>query len=355
MGSSFENFSVLFVEDSLRVDLKNFSLGAMTTEILNRDRGEIDRLVALCEDFDRAFSNTLQEEGREKLRSAQTRLTAFLDAALQLPPYSYLDIKSEPGYTLLADVADDERRWEALLTPSTPECTRVTDFARSVRDFGRGLLRFREQVTHMLDTYFNKLTSRTPDAYAEALAIFRNAEKSSAPIGSSHSTHMGFYPVRTEDRRFVIAEEISFNDLSAFLYTDLFRGMVIGHVPRRCLNCGRFFLLTGRYDIRYCSNVAPGETERTCRKVGAHLREKVTRELAAAESPEVREYQKAYNRLKQRKVMGKISAEEWNEQVAEAIAIRDRAQRGEIDELEMEELFSAIGGGRRKWTRKTGV
>jgi hypothetical protein len=43
-----------------------------------------------------------------------------------------------------------------------------------------------------------------------------------------------------------------------------------GNAPRRCHNCGRYFLLTDGYNTCYCNNIAPGEAERTCRKVGAH-------------------------------------------------------------------------------------
>lgn len=39
-------------------------------------------------------------------------------------------------------------------------------------------------------------------------------------------------------------------------------------LPRRCHNCGKYFLLTNGYNTCYCNNIAPGETERTCRKVG---------------------------------------------------------------------------------------
>lgn len=49
-----------------------------------------------------------------------------------------------------------------------------------------------------------------------------------------------------------------------------YRGMAAGNIPRRCHNCGRWFLLVGAYDTVYCRRTAPGETKRTCRQVGAH-------------------------------------------------------------------------------------
>ena len=68
----------------------------------------------------------------------------------------------------------------------------------------------------------------------------------------------------------------------------------------------------GAYDTVYCQRIAPGETSRTCRQVGAHRKEKQKngKELA------YREYARAYNRLKTWKQRGNISPEEWNQKVA---------------------------------------
>ena len=36
-----------------------------------------------------------------------------------------------------------------------------------------------------------------------------------------------------------------------------YRGMAAGNIPRRCHNCGRWFLLVGAYDTVYCRRTAP--------------------------------------------------------------------------------------------------
>jgi len=120
---------------------------------------------------------------------------------------------------------------------------------------------------------------------------------------------------------------------------DFFRGLAKGNAPRRCHNCGRFFLLTVGYDICYCNNIAPGELTRTCRRIGAHIKEA---EKIKARSPVQREYAKAYNRLKTRKSRGKISTDEWNASVAKAMEIRGMAKRGEIDDAEMSARFGML-------------
>jgi len=113
----------------------------------------------------------------------------------------------------------------------------------------------------------------------------------------------------------------------------------IGNAPRRCHNCGRYFLLTAGYNTCYCNNIAPGEIERTCRKVGAYRKEARGKENR---TPAQKEYERTYNRLKTRKQRGKISVDEWNVAVARAQAVLDLAERGELTDEETRKRFKAF-------------
>ena len=105
------------------------------------------------------------------------------------------------------------------------------------------------------------------------------------------------------------------------------------------LNCGKYFLLTAGYNTCYCNNIAPSETERTCRKVGAHRKEAQGK---ANRTPAQVEYDRAYNRLKQRKNRKKISVEEWNASVAEAMKVLEQSEQGKINDEEMRKRFEAF-------------
>ena len=47
------------------------------------------------------------------------------------------------------------------------------------------------------------------------------------------------------------------------------RAIRIGNAPRQCRLCRQWFLHVQGEKFLYCENVAPGETEKTCREVGA--------------------------------------------------------------------------------------
>jgi hypothetical protein len=145
------------------------------------------------------------------------------------------------------------------------------------------------------------------------------------------------YP--NEEGRFFIAEKATFNSLTDFLRTEFYRGLARGNAPRCCHNCGRYFLLTKGYDTCYCNNIAPGETMRTCRKVGAHrkeMREKANRTPARVE------YDRTYNRLKVRKQRKKISMDEWNAAVAKAQELVAQSGRGELTDEELKQKLEGL-------------
>ena len=143
----------------------------------------------------------------------------------------------------------------------------------------------------------------------------------------------------SDGEKIILAEQARFLNLLDFLEVEFFRGLATGNAPRRCRNCGKYFLLTAGYNTCYCNNVAPGETERTCRKVGAHRKE--MREKAGR-TPEQVEYDRAYNRLKQRKNRKKISLDEWNAAVAKAQELLAQSGRGELTDEELKRKLAEL-------------
>lgn len=62
--------------------------------------------------------------------------------------------------------------------------------------------------------------------------------------------------------------------------SDLFEGLCVGHAPRKCPICGRWFLVTDARQTKYCGGLAPGDKlRRTCRQIG-NLKGREQRELA---------------------------------------------------------------------------
>lgn len=118
-----------------------------------------------------------------------------------------------------------------------------------------------------------------------------------------------------------VVEKMYFDRLADFIYVEFMKGIQKGYIPKRCRNCSRWFLQTPGPTFSYCSEVAPGETERTCRDIGA-----AASFGAKVKNNEVwqihqRAYKKYYARVL-KKTMTKVEFEVW---AREAERLRDTA------------------------------
>ena len=77
-----------------------------------------------------------------------------------------------------------------------------------------------------------------------------------------------------------LVKRMHFVSFVGMLRHDLFEGLSVGHAPRKCPICGRWFLTTDARHTKYCGGFAPGDPKgRTCRQLG-NLQGREKRELA---------------------------------------------------------------------------
>lgn len=118
-----------------------------------------------------------------------------------------------------------------------------------------------------------------------------------------------------------LVEKMYFDRLLDFVYVELMKGIQKRFIPKRCPNCGHWFLQRPGMTFTYCERVAPGESEKTCRDIGAaqsfqsKLRENEVWRLYS------RAYKKYFARVR-KGTMSKSAFEAWSR---EAERIRDEA------------------------------
>ncbi len=88
------------------------------------------------------------------------------------------------------------------------------------------------------------------------------------------------------------------------------KGLQKGFVPKRCANCGRWFLQTPGATFAYCAGPAPEDPSKTCREIGAasSFKDKVANNEVW--QVQQRAYKKYYART-MRKDMTKAEFEAW--------------------------------------------
>ncbi|SBW06027.1 conserved hypothetical protein [uncultured Eubacteriales bacterium] len=340
MADYFDRFSVLFGKGEVFVNGKPLPLGQCATDILNLNDQVLNEINQRINAFMPSIATLLQEKTDSAACSAQEKLNAVWDLIFTMPLYRELSMDLETSHQLLQLMFSDRAKWDEVLDIHSEGHAMFEQFLNGLEYFPESLRNFRGQVVGILELYLEPLNRRSIDAYAAAYARYFTDMAAAgiffaeSEFEQSFPTQVKFVPIAhpTMDGKVILAEKAEFSYLSHFLYTDFYRGLMAGNTPRRCHNCGKYFLLTEGYNTCYCNNLAPGETERTCRKVGAHRKE--AKERASA-TPAQREYAKAYNRLKARKNRKRMNLDEWNAAVAKAQDLKGQAERGEISNEEL--------------------
>lgn len=348
MADAFDCFSVLFAKDEVLLNGHAFPLGQCSTDILNLDDGipvELDRRIGRLIP---AVKEMLDKKTDSNPRSTQELLNTVWDMIFALPVYRSLALDRGVAYDLFPFLLSDREIWVEVQDERSEAHAMFRKMLDGLEYFPESLRVFRGQVSIFLELYVEPLKRRNVDAYAMAYMHYFNDMAhagamlfGAASFGQNFPLEVKFVPMAhpSDGGKVILAEKAEFGYLTHFLYTEFYRALMAGNAPRRCHNCGTYFQLTAGYNTCYCNNLAPGETERTCRKVGAHKKEAQERVTA---TPAQKEYAKAYNRLKARKQRGKISVDDWNTAVAKAQDLKEQAERGELNDEELRRQLEAL-------------
>ena len=171
------------------------------------------------------------------------------------------------------------------MQPDTEGNRLLREFAAKIAGLPECLNNFRGQVALMLEFFFEGLPRRGSSEYGRAFCAYYRAMIEGgavffpdAAFEQSFPTEVSFVPMRHPDKpeEFFVAERAKFSELHFFLYTDFYRALAHGNAPRRCHNCGRYFLLTRGYNTCYSPQArqrAPAaRSARTRRKSGSASR-----------------------------------------------------------------------------------
>ena len=118
------------------------------------------------------------------------------------------------------------------------------------------------ELERQLQTFGSHLKPYVREREIDA-AVFLSPEEQAAGC----SVCFAFHP--TDGRTGIMTERYSFSSLCDFLFVELGKAILRGSAPRQCRLCGRWFLHEQGDRAMYCERVAPGETEQTCREIGA--------------------------------------------------------------------------------------
>ena len=344
---TYDQFTVFFYDDHVFIGGKEYPIGQRCVDVVNLGETVLEEINRRVWEFIPVAQALLSEKTDSAASLAQEKLNAVWAIVFSLPVYRDLNMDEECSYHTFQRLMADKDKWAQVQDPASEGYYSYQGMLAGFACFTDNLRRFRQQIIRMAERYFEPLKRRNSNAYADAYSSFYadmllvGAQLFHEDFDQSFPMEVSFVPMmhRTEQDTMFIAEKATFNSLTNFLRTEFYRGLAKGNAPRRCHNCGRYFLLTEGYNTCYCNNIAPGETNCTCRKVGAHRKEAQGK---ANRTPAQKEYDRTYNRLKVRKQRGKISTNEWNAAVAAAQELVAQSERGELTDEELKNRLAEL-------------
>lgn len=277
---AFFTFSVWFQEGTCTLEGQSFPLGELTTEWLNA--GHEDYLSCA-----RALEAAFQRRDRMGYRTASRRANVLL--------------REMPLYGLLAKRKDID---------PPPFQSHGDGFFANHGEY----LALAEDLRWLDEAVVPFLTGKRVDFPQPAVP-----------------PQVGVRYVREDGG--ALREEVTVQRLSHFIVLELGKALTYGSSPKRCRNCGRWFLKERGTAFEYCAGPAPGEEGKTCREVGAR-----TSFGHKVKDNEVwKLHQRAYKKYYARVLKKTMSREEFQAWTREAEKLRDAA---------LEEYAQALAEGR---------
>ena len=102
------------------------------------------------------------------------------------------------------------------------------------------------------------------DAFVSGVSLGKSPKVDAPQVNIQYAV------LEIDEEHHELVEKLYFDRLEDFVYVELMRGLQRGFVPKRCANCGRWFLQTPGASYNYCDQPAPNSEEgKTCREVGS--------------------------------------------------------------------------------------
>ena len=272
------------------------------------------------EDYEEGFEDpneqySFHEDARYKERDygfydshVLESVLSFKDDMRHFQPYWYNDDQELEDY-LGAELLNNDLR--AMIEPYIDLLDTLTHLPDT---YGR----FLDEYIHSRDKFL------TDAEIAEVYEKYVKVEERQI-IKPSGVMSLECKPIK-QGSKSVWCDVYTFNSLSAFLYFDFFRGLRSGFIPKRCVHCGRYFLLTsGRY-YDFCERAVKGTNGKTCRDIGAHKKY----EEKCKSDPIWLAYNRAYKNHYSRVLKKKMTKSEFRTWSDWAKVYRDKAIAGKV-------------------------
>ena len=177
--------------------------------------------------------------------------------------------------------------------------------AYSLEEYQKAMLDFAEQSD-------GNEADRTAEGFAKMFGTYFPPEFSitegNAWMSTLNNSVQYVSAIRPSEDVAKLVKRMHYVSFVGMFRSDLFEGLCVGHAPKKCKICGKWFLTTNARHTKYCGGYAPGDKlHRTCRQIG-NLKGREQRELAD-DHPIIQIYEKRLNTINRYVKRGTLDAD----------------------------------------------
>ena len=220
-----------------------------------------------------------------------------------------------------ADLEDGMAFYYEMLRAFGPTRDAWRDYKKYIRRYEtylHDIRAFNGTIRNFISFSLSKLKHNSPEDYAAALYGFYNDERIAEKLivnpirnnGDCYTTHdayeLSYVPRPLPDGSVAICQEHVTDNLQALMKADYMLALNSGHNIRRCIICGRYFLLKSGVHALYCEGACPHAPGYTCRQFGTvELQKELAKDI-----PKVKVKVTAFARITKDMQRGAISQED---------------------------------------------
>ena len=286
-----------FWRDTVTYEGKTVPTGTLGCETLNIPDEVIEKLNELCPRVNLLLKTMNQQTPNAALLpDAGEAAVEILTLLRDVPPFDCLDTDfyiSNIPKAFTPEGLQNLQEFSIAVTMGTLNAKQLEEYslgillgrivpvlghlAFSLAEYKKGMERF----ALMLDA---EGSDRTPDGLAELFSRSFPAEfsmnEASQWMALTNETSQYLSVLHPGEDKAKLVKRIHYVSFVGMLRADFFEGLCVGHAPKKCRICGKWFLTTNARHTKYCGGFAPGDKlGRTCRQIG-NLRGRAQRELA---------------------------------------------------------------------------
>ena len=314
-----------FWQDTVIYEGRTLPIGTLACDALNISADTLAQMNEQCQKINLLLGMlNAGQDASALFPMARVAALEMLDILSKTPPFSYMDIPKHRERIEKVFTADSAQKYvefaikaaaNSLQLDEVPNYADAIMLQRYTAVFGHLAYSLEEYQKAMLD-FAEKSDGNEADRTAEGFAKMFGSyfppkfsiTESNAWMSVANNSVQYVATIRPGEDIAKLVKRMHYVSFVGMFRSDLFEGLCVGHAPKKCRICGKWFLTTNARPSKYCGGYAPGDKlHRTCRQIG-NLKGREQRELAD-DHPLKQIYEKRLNTINRYVKRGTLDAD----------------------------------------------